>query len=262
MKIIIVDDELHALQLFLSDLIGLDIEYRFFKDDKNAILKYVVYENPDGVFLDVNMPGINGIDLASELIAIKPSIKIVFATGLNISENALPNDVAVNTVGFLYKPYDKDKLYYYLSEIANKTRKMTVKTFGSFDCFIDDRIVRFSSAKSKELFALLIAYRGKTLTMNDAISQIWPDTDVDKSKILYRDAVWRLRKTLSELHFDCVDFRRACLVLNKSNLICDSWDYAEGKNKNYNGEFMKNYDWSIAYLPILDKLNSNTDTTT
>lgn len=29
MKIIIVDDEMHALQLFLADLIGYDVEYRF-----------------------------------------------------------------------------------------------------------------------------------------------------------------------------------------------------------------------------------------
>ena len=143
-----------------------------------------------------------------------------------------------------------------LLEIADRTRQMTVKTFGSFDCFIDSRVVRFSSSKSKELFALIVAYNGKTLTMNDAISQIWPDTDVEKSKKLYRDAVWRLRKTLSELNFDCVDFRRACLILNKSNICCDFWDYIARKNKDYSGEFMKNYDWSISYLPYLDSLNS------
>ena len=262
MKIMIVDDELHALQLFLSDLIGLDMEYRFFKDDESAIMKYVVSEMPEAAFLDINMPGINGIELASKLIEARPSIKIVFTTGLNVSEKDLPPDIAGNTVGFIYKPYDSDKVHYFLSEIAHKVRKMNVKTFGSFDCFIDDRIVRFSSAKSKELFALLIAYNGKALTMNDAISQIWPDTGVDKSKILYRDAVWRLRKTLSELHFECVNFKRACMVLNKDNIVCDMWDYVSGKSSDYSGEFMKNYDWSIAYLPILDKLNSNTDTTT
>lgn len=256
MKIIIVDDELHALQLFLSDIIGLEIEYRFFKDDEKAIIKYVASEKPEAAFLDVNMPGINGAELASRIIAVHPSIKIVFATGLNMSEKDLDGDVAANTLGFLYKPYDSSKLHYFILEIADRTRQMTVKTFGSFDCFIDSRVVRFSSSKSKELFALIVAYNGKTLTMNDAISQIWPDTDVEKSKKLYRDAVWRLRKTLSELNFDCVDFRRACLILNKSNICCDFWDYIARKNKDYSGEFMKNYDWSISYLPYLDSLNS------
>ena len=257
MKIIIVDDELRALQLFLIDLIGLDLEYKFFKDDETAVMKYVIAEKPEAAFLDINMPGINGINLASELIAAKPSIKIVFTTGLNLSEKDLPPEVALNTLGFLYKPYDNNKLLYFLSEIADKARKMTVKTFGSFDCFIDDRIVRFSSSKSKELFALLIAYNGKTLTMNDAISQIWPDVDLDKSKVLYRDVVWRLRKTLSELHFECIDFKRACLVLNKTNIVCDYWNYISELSQDYNGEFLKNYDWSIPYLSFLDKLNAS-----
>lgn len=252
MRIIIVDDELHALQLFLPSLIGTEIEYRFFEDDEKAILKYVQIEKPEAAFLDINMPGINGMELASRLIAVHPSVKIVFITCLNVTEKDLPADIAENTLGFLYKPYDNVKLRYFLSEISNMTRKMTVKTFGSFDCFIDDHIVKFSSYKSKELFALLIAYNGKTLTMNDAISQIWPDVAVDKSKILYRDAVWRLRKTLDEHHFDCVEFKRARLVLNKSNICCDFWDYLSKRKSDYNGEFMKNYDWSISYLTILD----------
>lgn len=72
MKIIIVDDEMHALQLFLADLIGYDAEYRFFNDDKAAIMKYVAENRADAAFLDINMPGINGVDLAGELVAIQP----------------------------------------------------------------------------------------------------------------------------------------------------------------------------------------------
>ncbi len=255
MKIIIVDDEIHALQLFLPNLINLETEYRFFSDDEGAVLKYVAAEKPDGVFLDVNMPNINGLKLASEIIAIHPSVKIVFTTGYNLSEKDLPCDVASNTLGFLYKPCNSEKLHYFLSEIAEKSIKMTVKTFGTFDCFIGKNIVRFSSSKSKELFALLIAYNGKALTMNDALSQIWPDTDLSKSKILYRDAVWRLRKTLENLHFDCIEFKRACLVLSTTNIDCDYWDYLAGKKGDYKGEFMKNYEWSINYLPCLDNMS-------
>ena len=255
MKIIIVDDEMHALQLFLADLIGYDAEYRFFNDDRNGILKYVAENRPEAAFLDINMPGINGVDLAGELVATQPSIKLVFTTGLDISRQDLPAAVAANTLGFLYKPYNRDELRRYLSEIAHKAVKMTVKTFGTFDCFLDGRLVKFSSSKLKELFALLIAYHGKALTMTDAISQLWPDTDTDKSKILYRDAVWRLRKTFAELHFECVTFKRACLILDLANIVCDYWDYIDGQNNDYNGEFMKSFDWSTPYLMYLDRIS-------
>lgn len=42
----------------------------------------------------------------------------------------------------------------------------------------------------------------------------------------------------------------------KVNICCDFWDYIARKNKDYSDEFMKNYDWSISYLPYLDSLNS------
>ena len=255
MKMIIVDDEIYALQLFLGDIVGKsDIEYKFFKDTPDAIVGWVAHDRTDAAFLDINMPGIDGICLAERLIAVQPAIKIVFVTGLDIDEKDLPERVRKNTVGFLYKPYDEDKLSWLLSVIADESLRMTVKTFGSFDCSVNEKPVRFSSQKSKELFALLIVYNGKVLTMSDAISQLWPDLDTARSKILYRDAVWRLRKTLRDINFNCVEFSRAKLYLNKSNIVCDYWDLLAGTGKGYRGEFLKSYDWSIDYLAALDSL--------
>ena len=84
--------------------------------------------------------------------------------------------------------------------------------------------------------------------MSDAISQLWPDRDIDKAKILYRDAVWRLRKTLDEYNIHNVSFQRGLLMLDKSNISCDYWDYLNGTNDNVKGIFLKSYDWAIDYL--------------
>ena len=64
MKIIIVDDEMHALQLFLADLIGYDAEYRFFIDDRNGILEYGAENRPEAALLDKNKPAKNRDGLA------------------------------------------------------------------------------------------------------------------------------------------------------------------------------------------------------
>ena len=40
--------------------------------------------------------------------------------------------------------------------------------------------------------------------MEQAITALWPDKPLEKSKILYRDAVWRLRQTLKENEFTVV----------------------------------------------------------
>lgn len=254
MKIIIVDDEINALQIFLSEIIQkTDIEYKFYRDDEAAILDYATKNRPDAAFLDINMPSVNGITLAKKLVSLHKHLKIVFVTGLNVTSDELDVEIKPHVLGFIYKPYDFDTLNKFLNIIKNETKLLTVKTFDSFDCFVSDKAVKFTSTKSKELFALLVAYNGKTLTMADAISQLWPDTPIEKSKILYRDAVWRLRKTLTNIGLDeCIRFSRAQLILDKTCIQCDYWDYLDAGKGDYKGEFCKNYDWSIEYLAALD----------
>ncbi len=255
MKIIIVDDEMSALHAFLNEVIGeRDVEYKFFRDNRAEIEEYVSANRVEAAFLDINMPGINGLELAARLIAIRCDIRIVFITAQKVVAEDLDEVVRKHTIGFVYKPYNKKVLDNYFSLLRHLAPELTVKMFGTFDCFVNGKIVNFSSRKSKELFALLLAYNGKSLTMTDAISQLWPDTPLEKSKKLYRDAVYKLRKVLEGVHFSCVRFGRALLVLNRENITCDFWDFLESGRGDYNGEFLKSYDWSVNYLPALDKL--------
>ncbi len=254
MKIVVIDDEMYALQSFLNEVIDCDVECRFFKDDERAVLDYLAKNTVDAVFSDVSMPKIDGLELAEKIVALGKNIPLVFITGTNLTAEGLTESVREHTLGFLYKPYNANKLRAYLNLINKRTPLLQVRTFEGFDCFTDGRIVTFSSAKSKELFALLIAYNGNSLTMSDAIAHLWGDNDVEKAKILYRNAVFRLRKTLSEVGVNCVSFGRAVLTLDKANVTCDFWDFLKTGKGNYHGEFMRGYDWSIEYLPELDRI--------
>lgn len=250
MKIIVVDDEIKSLHVFLDHVVSnTNFEYQFFKDDHNQILTYVKNNEIDGAFLDIKMDNIYGPDLAKELIKIKPEIKIIFITGLNYSYSTLPDDLKKNVIGIIYKPIKEVELSKYLLKMANEKPVLKVRMFGHFDCFMNNELVRFSSNKSKELFALLLTLNGKSLTMEHAITNLWPDKDVDKAKILYRDAIWRLRQTLHEIGFECVDFSRALVTLNKKkdSIECDYWDLLKGKDVFYNYEFCIPYEWSINY---------------
>ena len=255
MKVIAVDDEISSLQIFLKEIVSLDeLECKFFKDDEKRILDYVRHNDVTASFIDINMPGINGLELAKKLIDIHKEMKVVFVTGINLNEKDLPSEMKPNVLGFIYKPYSFTDVKRYVDLISNSYSCMEVKMFNSFDCFIAGKVVRFSCAKSKELFALLLAYNGKTLEMNDAISQLWPDTPLDNAKRLYRDAVWRLRKTLNEYNFNCVDFSRAQLRIIKSRIHCDYWDFLKAGEGNYNGTFCKSYEWSFDYQMELDSI--------
>ena len=253
MKIVVVDDEMYALQSFLNEIIDYDVEYKFFKDGRTA-LDFVSKNTVDAVFTDVGMPDINGLELSEKLISLFPDIAIVFITGMPVTMADLSEKVKANTVGFLYKPYNADKLAEFLNIIKKRSPALSAKMFGGFDCFVDGKLVKFSSAKEKELFALLIAYNGKSLTMTDAINHLWVNSELEKAKILYRNAVFRLRKTLTEIGVNCVDFGRAMLTLDKTHIQCDYWDFLQSGKGTYRGEFCKSYDWSIEYLSDLDKI--------
>ena len=223
MKIIVVDDERSSLHLFLDQIIDNGVDYHFFKDDVEGILDYANKNDIEGAFLDIYMPNMNGIELAKKLISIKPNIKIVFVTGYIVKSSDL-RDIYDNVLGVINKPVTADELVRYIKKIKEETFVLKVNMYGGFDCFINDRLVTFSSSKSKELFALLLALNGKSLEMGLAISYLWPDKELDKAKILYRDAVWRLRQTLREIDFNCINFGRALLTLDKTNIICDYWE--------------------------------------
>ena len=62
MEILIIDDELNSLHLFLDTVINkTDISYKFFNDEYKNVLDYLKEHKVQGVFLDINMPRINGL---------------------------------------------------------------------------------------------------------------------------------------------------------------------------------------------------------
>lgn len=258
MKIIVVDDEKAALTTFLMHIVDeLSIEYKMFLNDPVSAVEYIKNNKVDAAFLDISMEKINGVDLAEQLIKIDKRLKIVFITGYSQKEDEIRARLNGNLKAFCYKPYNADELFMILSEIKEESgeeREIFIRTFDAFDLLIDKRAAYFSCAKSKELLALLVQKNGAYLLMGEAISQLWPDKNAEQAKILYRDAVWRLRQGLKDYGLEeLVSFSRAQQIINKNYAKCDYWDFLDGKNQElYSGIYMPNYDWSIETQNKLD----------
>lgn len=256
MKIIVVDDEIESLSNFLLGTVNeKEIEYKFFLDNPLDALSYIKSNEIAGAFLDIRMPKIDGVSLAKQLLKINPELKIVFITGFTYDEKDIQAQFKDNLLGFCYKPFSSEKLNHYISLMAaDGKRDIFFHTFGSFDLFLNGQNIAIPSTKAKELLALLVAYRGSSLTMDDCIYHLWPNKSIELAKKLYRDAVWRLRKALNENSIgDLVIFNKAITVLNTKIAHCDMWDYMDKKNDSFNGiDFMNNYDWSIDFLSKLD----------
>lgn len=107
-KTLIVDDELYSreeLKHLLNDYPSLHVIGEA-ESGESAIMKALQLQ-PDVVFLDVEMPRMNGMEAAKALMELKKAPLVVFAT-------AYPQFAAeafrYEAVDYLLKPYDEDQL--------------------------------------------------------------------------------------------------------------------------------------------------------
>ncbi|MDE7213298.1 MAG: hypothetical protein K2N42_01830, partial [Anaeroplasmataceae bacterium] len=236
MKVLIIDDDLASLSCFLEPLVKeYTIEYKFFKENPLDTLTYIKENDVDGAFISLDLCSMNGLLLAEKLWEIRRDLKLVFIG--NHQDFQCKEELKKNILGVCGKPLIVSQIEEFLKCMqVHEKKKITIHTFGAFDIFINQQIIKFKSAKSKELLALLITYNGKSLYMSDAICHLWPDKDIELAKRLYRDAVWKLRKTMLEYGISfIIDFKRAQLFLHKENIECDYWEYLKQTNINYNG---------------------------
>ena len=77
-KVLLADDHalfLDALRMVLE--LESDIEVVAQVSDGTHVLQAVLQTNPDVVCMDINMPGMNGVDATRQLIAHLPTLKVI-----------------------------------------------------------------------------------------------------------------------------------------------------------------------------------------
>lgn len=260
MKIIVVDDELSALNTFLPNVVdNINIECKMFMGAPRAALEYVRINRVDVAFLDIKMPEIDGVDLAERMLILNPALKIVFISAYAKDEKAICERLNGKVAGFCHKPYNAEKVKRLLTSFYgdNPHPKLYLRTFDAFDLFADGVAVNFSSSKAKELLALLTDARGSYVSMDTAIGNLWADRNAELGKRLYRDAVCRLRLTLKETGAEeLVTFERGRAVINTKAVTCDMWDFLENGGA-FSGRYMPQYDWSIITESMLEQRKKN-----
>lgn len=136
MKILLVDDE--ELQLIRLEnackKVMPDSEFFSFTNPIKVVESNI---NFDLAFLDIEMPGLNGIQLAKKLKSINPKIRVIFVTAYN---NYALDAYRVHASGYITKPVNENKIKVEIDELDNvinlkSEKKLQVKCFGNFEIF-------------------------------------------------------------------------------------------------------------------------------
>ncbi len=254
MRAICIDDEELILNMTVSmceKLPQLD-EVHGFSDAPEA-LRWLEKNSLDIALLDIDMPEINGIQMAMEIKNRYPNASIIFITGY--SEYAL-EAFRLHASGYLLKPINKEKLEKEIEyALFRKNTKLhssahiAVRTFGEFDVFVDRKIVNFSRAKSKEFLAYLVEKQGEYITKEDAAQVLWEEESYDRAKQKQMDVIARsLYATLEEYGIsDILEKKRGMFRVKPEKIDCDLYRFLAGDAEiinRYRGEYMNSYSWA------------------
>ncbi|KIM10162.1 MAG: LytR family transcriptional regulator [Sulfuricurvum sp. PC08-66] len=116
MKLLIVDDETLGLARLERMLITLGYSDIVKASDASAALAAIDQERFDVALLDINMPQINGLELAYALRLRQNDIAVIFQTGY---DNHAIEAFDLGASGYLVKPFSIESLKNAIDRVAN-----------------------------------------------------------------------------------------------------------------------------------------------
>ena len=116
LSILVVDDEPHARR-HIKNLIAKDTDVEVIYECKNGkeVLEFLKHQTPSVIFLDINMPGISGVEVAAKLKTADSLI--IFSTAYD--EYAL-KAFELEAFDYLLKPYEDSRFFEVLKRAKNE----------------------------------------------------------------------------------------------------------------------------------------------
>lgn len=119
LSILIVDDEPHARR-HIASLLAEDKDVEVVHECKNGseVLKFLKNQEPSILFLDINMPGLTGVEVAEQLKGTKSLI--IFSTAYD--EYAL-KAFELEAFDYILKPFEDQRFYEVIERAKNEIEK-------------------------------------------------------------------------------------------------------------------------------------------
>ncbi|MGW8428863.1 response regulator [Peribacillus simplex] len=248
---------------------------------------------PDVAFVDIEMPDMNGLELAEKILAIHGQTHIIFVTAY--SQYAI-EAFKVNALDYILKPVDAHEMNRVVRKIKNRTSQQGLESangpqeimhkgrilfMGEFEVYGKHSYqkVHWMTSKVEELLAYLVMHLGKPVDKWKLCDLLWPNLDPNRATTNLHTSIYRLKKTianeqvplqiksnsngywveLEECLLDYQEFVRLSTDLLRSNQQPDSEKEVSLLMKAetyYRGELFENkaYIWSSAHSESINQM--------
>lgn len=207
MKAILVDDEplaLRRLEKMLNKFDGIQVEgsYLFAKQ----ALEPLEQIKPDVVFLDINMPGIDGLELAERVKEISSDMIIVFITAHDLHA---VDAFDLEALDYLLKPISLPRLTKTVRRIQHKWQllekekvRTTKPSVLTLHCLGSTRIefpgrppepLKWRTTKAKEVFSYLFHRRGQLVDRDTLLDLFWTELEEHNAVVNLQTTIYRIR---------------------------------------------------------------------
>lgn len=112
-RILVVDDEPMLVDLVVEHLRDSHYEVETATNGRQA-LAAVARQRPDVVLLDINMPGLGGIDVLKEIVKTDPSITVIMVSG-NTDVAVTAEAIRNGAFSYVPKPFDFRYLRHFIA---------------------------------------------------------------------------------------------------------------------------------------------------
>ena len=208
---IIADDEFHAVERLKELVVRVD-ELNLIGSFTQASKCLAKIEegklSPELLFLDIEMPGYNGLQLAQRVLEMDEGVEIVFVTAY---DNYAVKAFELNALDYLLKPIKEERFQKAIERLTDKkeivsSKESTLKvvSLGKAKLFYQgERIdVEWPTLKAKELFYYLLYYRGEFVARDKILVDLWSDKEPEKAVDILYTTVYSLRKMFKDIGFD------------------------------------------------------------
>ncbi|QGQ93905.1 response regulator [Paenibacillus psychroresistens] len=228
LRVFLVDDEepvLALMERLLATNVNIEIVGKFTRPEE--AISRIQTEKVDVVFLDIQMPGMNGIEAAEFLMEVAPAIEIVFVTAYNqyainaFELNAVDYLLKPPTAGRLKKTVDRlirnwegrnqgeQKMEAELAEadVLESNKKNSILgqgfyCFGHFEWIVDAQTgetVNWRRLKDRELMAYLVHRRNRFVSKATILEDLWPGANPEQATAFLHTCVYNIRKKMNSL---------------------------------------------------------------